>query len=510
MHARPTIEEIQQIAAHIGVDLDQAEGAVYQRFLIDMLARFDDLVQSPMAERRPPLPFPERAMGHRPTREEDPYCAWLWRCELRGADSGLLEGKTIGYKDNVAVAGVPMTFGSALFEGYIPDFDATIASRTLEAGGTIIGKNALTGFTGDFALPINPHNPNHSAGGSSSGSAVALAAGEVDVCFGGDQGGSIRSPASYCGIIGLKPTFGLVSHMGATYLADESVDHTGPMARHAEDIARALQAVAGYDGFDPRQGRHIPESIDLMTDLRRGVEGLRIGVLEEGFDGATEDVRDVVMTALEVLVKAGATLESVSIPEHRAINVIAQALRTEGTRSLFESTLFGAQDKSYYPTALIAMFHRVWQSDAKQFSPINVFRNIGGELARRNFHGAVYAKAQNIRYGFEDAYNKVLNRFDVIAMPTSKTTAPQVVAPSEDPIEALEKSLASAMSIFSSNTQQFNYTGHPAISIPAGKSKGLPIGMQLVGKPLDDARLIQAAYAYEHLVDWNDLLAIGS
>src|SRR6202022_1128022 len=166
----------------------------------------------------------------------------------------------------------------------------------------------------------------HLTGGSSSGSGAALAAGEVDISCGGDQGGSIRIPAAYCGVVGLKPTFGLVSHMGVAFGSEQSVDHTGPMARTVEDVAAALQAVAGYDGYDQRQGRDVPASIDALSHLRDGVRGLRIGILEEGFDDPIDaEVHDGVLAAVEVLAEAGAQISKISIPSHRTINQVASA-----------------------------------------------------------------------------------------------------------------------------------------------------------------------------------------
>src|ERR1700736_4562114 len=216
-------------------------------------------------------------------------------CHIEGAPDGLLSGKAVSYKDHIAVAGVPMSFGSFALEGFTPDFDATVVTRVLQSGGTIVGKNVMNGLSGgfgtgggigDYGRPLNPHNHEHVTGGSSSGSGAAVAAGEVDISFGGDQGGSIRIPAAFCGTVGLKPTFGLISHFGICFGADHSIDYTGPMARTVADAAAALQATAGYDPYDPRQTRDVPTRIDVLGRLADGVAGLRIGVLQEGFDEA--------------------------------------------------------------------------------------------------------------------------------------------------------------------------------------------------------------------------------
>src|SRR6185312_5846378 len=192
-----------------------------------------------------------------------------------------------------------------------PDFDATVVTRVLQAGGTIIGKNVMNGLSGgfgtggaigDYGRPLNPHHHEHVTGGSSSGSAAAVASGEVDISFGGDQGGSIRIPAAFCGIVGHKPTFGLVSHFGIGFGSDQSIDYTGPLARTVEDAAAALQATACYDPYDPR------ETLDVPGRLAHGVSGVRLGVLSEGFDEAEVEVRDLVKAAVDVLARAAASV----------------------------------------------------------------------------------------------------------------------------------------------------------------------------------------------------------
>src|SRR6185437_8880884 len=217
-------------------------------------------------EDAPPMSSPLRKPAYLPSAEEDPLNAWRWKCEIQGAPDGLLAGKTVSFKDHIAVAGVPMSFGAFALDGLIPDFDATVVTRVLQEGGTIIGKHVMNGLSGgfgtggaigDYGRPLNPHNREHVTGGSSSGSGAAVAAGQVDISFGGDQGGSIRIPAAYCGIVGHKPTFGLVSHFGIGFGSDQSIDYTGPMTRTVEDAAAALQATAGHDPYDPRSTRDV-------------------------------------------------------------------------------------------------------------------------------------------------------------------------------------------------------------------------------------------------------------
>src|SRR5215510_5629767 len=363
MYAVPDVEEVVAVAKELGIHLGPEEAVLYRKYLLEQLREFDTFVQARLEESRPPLVAAARKPGYKPRPDEDPLNAWMWKCRIEGEANGLLAGKTVSYKDHIAVAGMPMSFGSFALEGFIPDFDATVVTRVLQEGGTIIGKNVMNGLSGgfgtgggigDYGRPLNPHNHDHVTGGSSSGSGAAVAAGEVDISFGGDQGGSIRIPAAFCGIVGHKPTFGLVSHFGIGFGSDQSIDYTGPLARTVEDAAAALQATAGPDGYDPRQTRDVPARMDVLGRLTDGVSGLRVGVLQEGFDGAQEDVRDTVLAAVDVLAKAGADVSEVSIPEHHAVRTAQGALSAEGALAVFNTGFFGAFTRTYYPASLIA------------------------------------------------------------------------------------------------------------------------------------------------------------
>src|SRR5437773_9586015 len=323
MYAVPDVEEVTAVAKALGIHLGPEEAVLYQKYLLEQLRDFDTFVQARMEEPTPPLLSPARTHGYRPGPDEDPLNAWMCKCQIAGAVNGLLTGKTVSFKDHIAVAGMPMRLGSFALEGFIPDFDATVVTRVLQAGGTIIGKNVMNGLSGgfgtggaigDYGRPLNPHNHEHVTGGSSSGSGAAVAAGEVDISFGGDQGGSIRIPAAFCGIIGHKPTFGLVSHFGIGFGSDQSIDYTGPMARTVEDAAAALQVTAGPDGYEPRATRDVPNRMDVLGRLAEGVARLRIGVLQEGFDDAEGDVRDLVLAAVDALGRAAADVAKIAIP----------------------------------------------------------------------------------------------------------------------------------------------------------------------------------------------------
>ena len=357
---------------------------------------------------------------------------------------------------------------------------------------------------------LRPHNYDHVTGGSSSGSAAAVAAGEVDISFGGDQGGSIRIPAAFSGIVGHKPTFGLLSHFGISFGSDQSLDYTGPLTRTVEDAAATLQATAGYDPYDPRQTRDVPTSIDLLGRLADGVPGLRIGVLEEGFDDAEVDVRDLVMAAVDVLAEAGADVSKVSIPEHHTIRAAQAALTGEGALAIFKTGFFGAFARTYYPASVIAAINKLWTSQAEVLAPRSKLSLIAAELSRRNYHGRVYAKAQNVRSTYIQAYDAAFANVDALVMPTCIMTAPKNHTPGSY-LEAVEENLATMNSSGSRNTLPFNYTGHPAIALPVGKSSaGLPVSMRLVGRFFDDPLLMRTAYTYQQSTDWDKIIGLQS
>jgi amidase len=516
MYAVPDVDEVVAVAQSLGINLSADEAVLYQKYVLEQLADLDTFVQARIEESAPPMCSSARQPARKPSADEDPLNAWMWKCSIQGAADGLLAGKTVSYKDHIAVAGVPMSFGSFALDGFTPDFDATVVTRVLQEGGTITGKNVMNGLSGgfgtgggigDYGRPLNPHSPEHVTGGSSSGSGAAVAAGQVDISFGGDQGGSIRIPAAFCGIVGLKPTFGLVSHFGIGFGSDQSIDYTGPMTRTVEDCAAALQATAGYDPYDPRQTRDVPVNMDVLGGLAEGVSGLRIAVVKEGFANAEAEVHNLVMAAVDVLATAGAKVSEVSIPEHFEVRA-AQGALAEGALSLFKTGFFGAFTRTHYPTSVIAAINQMWDAHADVLAPRTKASLISAEMVRKQYHGRVYAKGQNVRPTFIKAYDAVLQDADVLVMPTCLMTAPKNYKPATY-LEAVEDNLSTKNPSASANTQPFNYTGHPALSVPVGKSSaGLPASMQLIGRFFDDPLLLRVAYAYEHSVDWEDMIAV--
>jgi amidase len=248
--------------------------------------------------------------------------------------------------------------------------------------------------------------------------------------------------------------------------------------------------------------------MDVLGRLADGVAGLRIGVLEEGFEEADADVHDLVMAAVDVLARAGANIAKVSIPAHHTIRTAQAALTTEGALALFNTGFFGAFTRTYYPASLIAAINKLWASQVDVLAPRTKLSLIAAEMSRRHYHGRVYAKAQNIRPTYIKAYDAALADVDVLVMPTCLMTAPKNHTPGGY-LEAVEDTLSTVNRRTSRNTMPFNYTGHPALALPVGKgSAGLPVSMQLVGRFFEDPLLMRVGYAYQHATDWDTIIRV--
>src|SRR5687768_604104 len=308
----PTPDELKAVGRQLGMSLSEADVAFFLETMGGSVAAYHAI--EAMVDPMPPVKYP-RTPGYRPQGAANKLNAWYYKSEVQGAPTGKLRGKRIALKDNVCLAGVPMMNGASTLEGYVPDVDATIVTRILDAGGTIAGKVHCEYFCfsggshTSAAGPVqNPRRPGYSAGGSSSGSAAVVAAGEVDMAIGGDQGGSIRIPAAYCGIYGLKPTHGLVPYTGI-FPIETTLDHTGPMTATVADNALLLEVLAGPDGLDPRQ-IGVPAD-DYTAALGRSAAGLRIALVPEGFGHANSEpeVDGTVRRAAEAFRRLGATVD---------------------------------------------------------------------------------------------------------------------------------------------------------------------------------------------------------
>lgn len=500
---RPTHAQMKTIVEELGMHMSDAR---VQEFLDVMQGTLDayDIVDA-LPDYLPPVLYP-RTSGHRPTAEENPMNAWYVKTEIKGAPRGPLLGRTVALKDNVCLAGVPMMNGAATLKGYTPDIDATVVTRLLDAGATIMGKAHCEYFclsggshTNATGAVHNPHKAGYSAGGSSSGSAALVGAGLVDMAIGGDQGGSIRMPASFCGVYGMKPTHGLVPYSGIMPI-ENTIDHAGPMTQTVMDNALMLEAIAGADGLDPRQ-------YDVVTDrytaaVNRGVSGLRIGVVKEGFGHpqSETDVDASVRAGAEIFRRLGATVDEISIPWHLHGPAIWTPIGLEGlTNQMMLGNGFGTGWEGLYTTSLLD-YHSNWRSRADELSDTLKISMFVGQYHLKHTRGRYYAKAQNLSRQLREEYNKVLASYDLLLMPTTPMKATPL--PPADASLALWTQRAFEML---PNTSPFDVTGHPAMSIPCGMSDGLPIGLQLIGRRYEESTIYRAAGAFEQAGDWRKM-----
>jgi len=499
----PTPEQLRGIAQEMGLDLSDDD---VQSFIALMQPSIEGYnVVDAMPDELPRVKYP-RTPGYRPEGDENPYNAWYVKTSIKGASRGKLRGKTIALKDNVMLAGVPMMNGASTLEGYVPDVDATVVTRILDAGGEIVGKAhceyfCLSGGSHTNAAgPVhNPHKMGYSAGGSSSGSAALLAAGEVDMALGGDQGGSIRIPASFCGIYGMKPTHGLVPYTGIMPI-EIFVDHTGPMTANVRDNALLLEVLAGPDGYDSRQSNVKSQAYTRALD--GGVADMSIAVVSEGFGhpNSEADVDACVRAAADQFKRLGASVEEVSIPMHQAGPALWTPIGVEGiAQTMMWGDGYGISRPDLYVTGLMDM-HRGWRHRANELSETTKLFTLLGTYIKRHHGSRYYGKAMNITRRLTRAYDQVLADFDVLLMPTlplKATPLPPADAPREDYVQRALEMIA--------NTAPFDITHHPAMSLPCGMRDGLPVGLMLVGKHFDESSIYRAASAFEQSADWRSL-----
>ena len=497
---RPTADQLRAVAQDLGIAVSDADIASYRAIMETNFAAYDAVAAMP--DYLPTVKYP-RAPGYKPEGEENKYNAWYVKTTVKGAPTGKLAGKTIVLKDNVCLAGVPMMNGASTLEGYTPDIDATIVTRILDAGGTIVGKAHCEYYcfsggshTNAVAPVHNPRRLGYSAGGSSSGSAALLVAGEVDMAIGGDQGGSIRMPAAYCGVYGMKPTHGLVPYTGIMPI-EITLDHAGPMTSNVADNALLLEVLAGADGLDPRQYN---VKTDTYTEaLAAGAKGLKIGVVKEGFGhpNSEHDVDAKVKQAANRLRDLGSTVSEISVPMHAAGLAIWSPIALEGaTELMMRGNGMGTNWRGLYTTTLLDA-HSQWKHRADELSETLKVSMLVGHYFIKHHRGHFYAKAQNLSRKLRAAYDAALGEHDLLLMPTvplKATPLPPANSPRELYIQRAFEMLA--------NTAPFDATGHPAMSIPCGMSDGLPVGMMLIGKHYDETTIYRAAAAFEKAGDW--------
>jgi aspartyl-tRNA(Asn)/glutamyl-tRNA(Gln) amidotransferase subunit A len=397
-----------------------------------------------------------------------------------GRYKGPLHGIPVALKDLYNTGGVRTTSGSRIFDTFIPTEDCTVAAKFHQAGAILLGKLNMhqfaygpTGENPDYGHMHNPWNPDMVTGGSSGGSGSAAAAGQCTITTGSDTGGSIRIPAALCGIVGLKPTYGLVSRYGLSALS-WSLDHPGPMTRTVEDTAITMNVIAGHDPKDVASAKvDIP---DYTSALTGDVKGLRIGIVKEYFEVPLDpQVRKAVMDAISLLESMGAEIKEVSYPMFNQSQAIS-------------STVLMAEATAYHRDLLEKDGHQLYE-------PIRQRLEAGLFIS-----AAEYLRAQQARSIFDQQGRRLLDEVDLLAGPTEPVTAPEILA---SKVMAGEQEVG-VVGALTQYTRPYNINGFPAISVPCGFSDDeMPIGLQLAGRPFDELTVLRAAHAYEQANDWH-------
>ncbi|MDV4343361.1 Asp-tRNA(Asn)/Glu-tRNA(Gln) amidotransferase subunit GatA [Methanoculleus sp. YWC-01] len=422
---------------------------------------------------------------------DDRYNAFITTCGQAPFSEGALAGTPVAVKDNISTAGIPTTCGSKILEGYVPPYDAYVVELLRQAGAAVVGKTNMDEFgmgttteTSAFGPTRNPADPERVPGGSSGGSAAAVAAGLVPMALGTDTGGSIRCPAAFCGIVGLKPTYGRVSRYGLIAYAN-SLEQIGPMARTVEDVSRLMSVIAWYD---PRDSTMLDRPYDHRPSGE--IKGLRVGIPEEYFgEGVDPRVAESVRDAIGVLEGLGAETVPVSIPGMRhALAAYYVICTSEASSNLarFDGVRYGPAVDTR------KSWHEAYQDLRQEMFGTEVRRRImlGTFALSAGYAGRYYAKAQVARRNIKEDFERAFCDADVIAGPTMPTTA----------FRLGEKSDPLSMYLSDILTVPANLAGIPAISVPCGRVDGLPVGLQIMGRQFEDERVVDAAYAYEQEV----------
>ena len=421
------------------------------------------------------------------------------RQRASGAPLGPLAGVPVAVKDNLCVRGMRTTASSRILDRFIPPYDATVVRRLDDAGAVIVGKTNCDEFAmgssnenSAYGPVRNPWATDRTPGGSSGGSAAAVASRSTAVALGSDTGGSIRQPASFCGVVGLKPTYGRVSRYGLLAFAS-SLDQIGPIARTASDAALILGVLAGPDPCDATASRQpIP---DFAAELTGDVKGLRIGV-PRGFvtDGVDEGVRRAFDEALDRLKREGAVLIDVELPHAKyAIPVYYLVATAEASSNLarYDGVRYGYRASAGNP-GLKEMYSRT--RDEGFGAEVKRRIMLGTYVLSAGYYDAFYLKAQQVRTLLRTDYDAAFEKVDVVAMPTSPTPPFRLGEKTDDPLQ---------MYLADVFTVSANLAGLPAISVPCGFSDRLPIGLQLTGKLFDEGTLLRIADAYQQVTDWH-------
>ncbi len=407
-----------------------------------------------------------------------------------------LAGIPIGIKDNISTKGLKTTCSSKMLENYVPPFNATVMNKVYENGMVVTGKLNMDEFAmgsstenSYFKPTHNPHDIDRIPGGSSGGSAAAVAACEAIVSLGSDTGGSIRQPASYCGVVGLKPTYGSVSRFGLVAFAS-SLDQIGPLGRTVKDVAMLQSVINGHDRMDATSAYRTYS--DLSAGLESGVSGLKIGLPKEYFGkGIDDEVKSSILNAVKALEAQGAVVKEISLPStDYALSsyYIISSAEASSNLARFDGVRYGFRAEEY--DGLIDMYEKTrsegFGDEVKRRIMLGTF------VLSSGFYDAYYKKAKLLQRRISEEFSEAFSDVDIIATPTVPTTAFKIGENTDDPLKMYATDIC---------TVTVNIAGLPAISVPCGKdSKNLPIGLQLIGEKFTEQKLLNTAYTYEQLV----------
>ncbi|MFW5986855.1 MAG: Asp-tRNA(Asn)/Glu-tRNA(Gln) amidotransferase subunit GatA [Methanohalophilus sp.] len=407
---------------------------------------------------------------------------------------GSLAGVPIAIKDNISTKGLSTTCSSAILDGYVPPYDAHVIERLRKAGAVIIGKSNMDEFgmgtsteTSTYGPTLNPWDTERVAGGSSGGSAAAVAAGQVPVSLGSDTGGSVRCPAAFCGTVGLKPTYGAVSRYGLVSYAN-SLEQIGPLANRVEDVAALMDVIGTYDNRDSTCVKHNTGYTDALQD---DVDGLKIGVPAEYFgEGIDDNVQKLVWDAIGKFEDMGAEYTKVSMPNTpyalAAYYIIAMS-EASSNLARFDGTRYGNRSEG-------ENWHMMASKTRQEKFGAEVKRRIllGTYALSAGYHDKYYLKALKVRTLVKQDFERAFEDVDVLMAPTMPTPAFKIGEKMDDPL---------SLYLSDVNTVPINLAGVPSISVPCGFSEGLPVGLQVIGNYFDEATILKAAHSFEKNTD---------
>ena len=420
--------------------------------------------------------------------------------DISQGNSNILTGIPMQIKDNICTKGIPTTCASNMLEGFIPPYNSHISEKLNNSGAILLGKGNLDEFAmgsstenSSFKTTKNPWDLTRVPGGSSGGPSASVAASEALFSIGSDTGGSIRQPASFCGVVGMKPTYGLVSRFGLIAFAS-SLDQIGPITNNVEDSAIVLSAIAGYDSRDSTSLKvDIP---DYSSGLKSDLNGFNIGVPKEYFTlGIDPKIENNVREAIKTLEELGANVEEVSLPHTKyALSVYYIIAPSEASANLsrYDGVKYGYSDSKAE-----SMWDALEATRQSGFGP-EVKRRIflGTYALSSGYYDAYYVKAQKVRTLIRQDFEDVFKKFDVLVTPTAPTTAFKMGDKIDDPVQMYLNDIF---------TIPANIAGIPGISVPSGLIDGLPVGLQFMSGSLQEKKLFQAAHAYEKATDWNTI-----